>query len=95
MVITKKEIDRVCSLARLELSSSERDEFTCQIDSILGYVAKINELDTSDILPTSHPIPLTNVMREDEIGESLQIEDVMFNAPDAGRGYFRVPKIIE
>ncbi len=90
-----KEIDQVCSLARLELSSSERDEFTCQIDSILGYVAKINELDTSNILPTSHPIPLINVMREDEIGESLLIEDVLFNAPDAGRGYFRVPKIIE
>lgn len=94
MAITKKEVEQVCSLARLELSESEKDEFTYQLDSILKYVAKINELDTANILPTSHPIPLTNVMREDEIKESLPIEDVLANAPEAEKGHFRVPRVI-
>ncbi|MDI6736635.1 MAG: Asp-tRNA(Asn)/Glu-tRNA(Gln) amidotransferase subunit GatC [bacterium] len=94
MAITKKEVEQVCSLARLELSDSEKDEFTCQLDSILGYVAKINELETSNILPTSHPILLTNVLREDKVKESLPVEEVLANAPDAGKGHFRVPRII-
>ena len=94
MSITKSEVEQVCSLARLELSEAEKDEFTCQLDSILGYVAKINELETSNILPTSHPIPLTNVLREDKVKESLSVEEVLANAPEAGKGHFRVPKII-
>ncbi len=93
MAITKKEVEQVCSLARLELSDSEKDEFTCQLDSILEYMAKINELETANILPTSHPIPLTNVLREDKVKESLPVEEVLANAPDAGKGHFRVPKI--
>lgn len=92
--ITCQDVEHVANLAYLDLNEDEKKEFTNQLDSILEYVAKINELNTSNILPTSHPIFLTNVMREDRVKESLPIEDVLTNAPESEKGYFSVPRII-
>ena len=82
-------------LARLELSEDEKEIMTRQLDSILGYIEKLNELDTSQVEPTSHVIPMLNVMREDEVRPSLSPEDALANAPDREDAFFRVPRIIE
>jgi aspartyl-tRNA(Asn)/glutamyl-tRNA(Gln) amidotransferase subunit C len=93
--ITKKEVEHVARLARLELSEDEKETMTRQLDSILGYMDKLNELDTSHVEPTSHVIPMVNVMREDEVRPSLSPEDALANAPDREDAFFRVPRIIE
>lgn len=92
--ITCQDVEHVANLAYLDLNEDEKKEFTNQLDSILEYVDKINELNTSNILPTSHPIPLTNVMREDRVKGSLPVEDVLINAPESEKEHFRVPRII-
>lgn len=94
MGITKEDVEHVCLLARLKLDEKEKDKFTHQLNNILNYAAKINELNTDNIPPTSHPLALTNVMREDKVKESLPIKDVLANAPEAEKEYFRVPRVI-
>jgi aspartyl-tRNA(Asn)/glutamyl-tRNA(Gln) amidotransferase subunit C len=82
-------------LARLSLSEEEKDLFGLQLSSILGYMEKLNELDTKDIEPTSHVLPLSNVMRDDLPMVCLPREDALSNAPSRTQKFFRVPKIVE
>jgi aspartyl-tRNA(Asn)/glutamyl-tRNA(Gln) amidotransferase subunit C len=82
-------------LARLALTEEEKTLFEGQLDSILKYMEKLNELDTSGIEPTSHVIDMSNVMREDVARPSLDREDALMNAPDRTEAFYRVPKIIE
>ncbi len=93
--ITRKEVDHVARLARLALSEEERELMTRQLDRILGYVDKLNELDTAQVEPTSHVIPMENVMREDAVRPSLAQDDALANAPNRDGTFFRVPRIIE
>ena len=95
MGITRKEVEYVSHLARLRLSEEEAEKFTSQLDQILSYFEKLQELDTSQVEPTSHPIPIVNAFREDEMKPSLDIEDVLANAPEKEGNFFKVPKIIE
>ena len=95
MSITVKDVEHVAKLARLELSDEEKDRFTGQMNAILKYAEKLNELDTSNIAPTSHVLPLSNVMREDSTRPSSSIEQVMKNAPEEEDGQFHVPAVIE
>jgi len=95
MSISIQDVEHVAKLARLELRQEEKETFTEQLNAILKYMDKLNELDTSNVQPTSHVLPLVNVMREDEPRESLPIEKVMLNAPDEEDGQFRVPAVIE
>jgi len=95
MSISRQEVEHVAKLARLELDESEKELFTEQLNAILNYAAKLNELDTENVKPTSHPMPLFNVMREDEVRPSSPIEDVMRNAPDEEDGQFKVPAVLE
>jgi aspartyl-tRNA(Asn)/glutamyl-tRNA(Gln) amidotransferase subunit C len=66
-----------------------------QLDAILSYIDKLRELDTADVEPTSHAIPMTNVMRDDEPRPSFPNEAMLSNAPDRDGDFFRVPRIIE
>ncbi|MDH4230823.1 MAG: Asp-tRNA(Asn)/Glu-tRNA(Gln) amidotransferase subunit GatC [Nitrospirota bacterium] len=91
----KISIEHLARLARLSVSSDEKELFAKQIDSILNYMDKLNELDTGNIDPTSHVIPLSNVVREDLPKNSLEREDALMNAPDRTEKFYRVPKIIE
>jgi aspartyl-tRNA(Asn)/glutamyl-tRNA(Gln) amidotransferase subunit C len=93
--ITRREVEHVARLARLALSEEEKELMTRQLDRILGYVDKLNELDTTQIEPTSHVIPMENVMREDAVRPSLSQDDALANAPDREPPFFRVPRIIE
>ena len=95
MKITKAEVDSVALLARLELTPEEAETFTGQMDAILAYVEKLNELDTSGIIPTSHAVPVENAFRDDEVRPSIGVENALANAPDRVEGFFRVPKVIE
>ena len=95
MRISKEDIEHIASLARLHLTEGEKDLFGLQLSSILDYMEKLNELDTIDVEPTSHVLPLNNVMRDDVSGPSIQREDALMNAPDHTDKFFRVPKIIE
>ncbi|MGD1074975.1 MAG: Asp-tRNA(Asn)/Glu-tRNA(Gln) amidotransferase subunit GatC [Thermodesulfovibrionales bacterium] len=85
----------IAHLARLSLSETEEERFSQQLDSILLYVEKLNELDTSGIEPTSHLIEMHNVMREDILWTSLSRDSALENAPDRSGNFYRVPKIIE
>jgi len=88
-------IEHLAQLARLSVSGSEKILFSNQMDSILNYMDKLNELDTGNVEPTAHVISLSNVVREDLLKSSLDIEDALINAPDRTDKFYRVPRIIE
>ncbi|TAN38213.1 MAG: Asp-tRNA(Asn)/Glu-tRNA(Gln) amidotransferase subunit GatC [Nitrospirae bacterium] len=91
----KISIDHVSRLARLSLSEGEKARFGSQLDDILSYVDKLNELDTRDVGPTSHVVPMSNVVRSDSAVPSLPVDEALRNAPDSTGEFYRVPKIIE
>jgi aspartyl-tRNA(Asn)/glutamyl-tRNA(Gln) amidotransferase subunit C len=91
----KISIEHIANLARLSLSDQEKELFGGQLDSILSYMDKLNELDTKDIGPTSHVLAIHNVTRDDVPAPSLDREDALLNAPDKTEKFYRVPKIIE
>lgn len=92
-MITIKDVEHVAKLARLELSEDEKIKFSKQLGDILKYVEQMNEVDTTDIEPMSHAIPVVNVMREDTVVSEQTKEELMANAPSKEDGFFRVPKI--
>ena len=89
------EIEHVAMLARLKLSEDEKSLFSKQVGSVIEYINKLNELDTSDVEATAHILPVKNVFREDELKDSLERDKALQNAPDGSNGFFRVPRIIE
>jgi len=95
MKITRPEVEHVARLARLALEDGELDALTGQMDAILGYVTKLEELDTEGIVPTAHAVPMENAFRDDRVKPSIGIEGALLNAPDGADGCFRVPKVIE
>lgn len=95
MSISKADVMHVAKLARLSLSEAEQEQFTLQLNAILKYAEKLNELHTDDVAPTSHVLPITNVMREDVPRPSVSVETALRNAPEDEDGQFRVPAVIE
>lgn len=95
MPITKNDVKYIANLARLKLSEKEIEYFTGQLSSIIGYVDQLKELDTANIEPTTHAMPMQNVFREDVVKPSLKAEDVLKNAPAKEGSLFKVPRIIE
>jgi len=93
--ITRKEVEHVANLARLQLTEDEAERFTNDLNAILVFAAKLDELDTSDIPPTSHATDVKNVMREDVNRPSLPQEDVLRNAPEHEDGQIKVPAVFE
>ena len=92
-MIERKDVEYAL-LARLELSEEEAERFTRQLGQVLEHAERIKSLDTSDVEPTSHAIPLKNVMRADEVRPGLSQEEALSGAPHSEGGYFVVPKII-
>jgi aspartyl-tRNA(Asn)/glutamyl-tRNA(Gln) amidotransferase subunit C len=93
--IDEAQVRKVAKLARLELANSEIEEFTVQLSAILDYVEKMNELDTTDVEPLAHCLPISNVFRNDSIKASLGTEKTLANAPQRDGEFFKVPKILE
>ena len=93
--ISLEEVEHVARLARLELSPADKERMRRELDRILSYIDKLRMLDTEGVEPTSHAIPMTNVMRDDAPRPSFPQADMLANAPDRSGEFFRVPKIIE
>lgn len=96
MPIKKADVEKIAELARLELSDQEIESFTTQLGAILDYMAKLNELDTSDVEPMSHCLEESGDLsqRDDVARPGIGQELATRNAPDAEGGYFKVPKVI-
>ena len=95
MALTREDVEKVALLARLKFSDEEIEKFKEDLNNILDYIHKLNELETDKIPPTSHVVEMDNVFREDVVGESIPIEDVLLNAPEKKDRFFVVPKVIE
>ena len=93
--ITPAEVLHVARLARLELSEAELETMRAQLTSILTYIDRLKALDVTGVEPTSHAVPLVNVMRDDEVAPSFPQDEMLRNAPDRVGELFRVPRIIE
>ena len=91
MAISRDDVLHVARLARLELSDAEVERFQEQLSAILEAVSKVQELDLADVPPTSHPLDVVNVWRDDEPRPSLPVEQALANAPDSQDDMFRVP----
>jgi len=94
MKITPEEVSHVANLARLRLSPEEVEVMAKQLHDILTYVAKLNELDTGGITPTTHAISIVNAFREDEVKPSLDREKTLVNGPQQDGEFFVVPRVI-
>ncbi len=94
MSVTIKEVEHIAALARLEFSDEEKEKFTHQLNDILQYVEKLNELDTSKVERLSHVIELSNVFRDDVVKPSISAEEALKNAPAKVDTLFKVPKVI-
>ena len=81
-------------MARLEFSQAEKEKLTHQLNQILAYMEKLNEVDTANVEPLSHVIELENVFRDDKVRPCLPREEVLKNAPDKTEKFFKVPKVI-
>ena len=92
--ISRDDVVHVARLARLDLTEEELDRFTGQLAAVLEHAADVASLDTAGVPPTAHPLPLTNVLRDDVPGPSLDREEVLGQAPAAEDGRFRVPRIL-
>jgi aspartyl-tRNA(Asn)/glutamyl-tRNA(Gln) amidotransferase subunit C len=92
--LTRADVEHVARLARLALTEEELERFTGQLAAILEHAAEVAALDTADVAPTAHPIPLSNVLRPDETRPGLPRDEVLAMAPEAQDGYFRVPRVI-
>ncbi|CAI8989119.1 Asp-tRNA(Asn)/Glu-tRNA(Gln) amidotransferase subunit GatC [Priestia megaterium] len=93
--ISVDQVKHVANLARLAVTDDEAELFTKQLDAIITYAEQLDELDNTNVKPTSHVLDMKNVMREDKPAKGLPIEDVVKNAPDHKDGYIRVPTILE
>ena len=93
--ITTEQVKHLAELARIEMTDDELTAMATELDIIVSSVENLSEIVTSDTPATSHPIPLTNVFREDVVGETLTQEEALSGAPDAQDGKFRVPAILD
>jgi aspartyl-tRNA(Asn)/glutamyl-tRNA(Gln) amidotransferase subunit C len=92
--IAPEQVRDVAKLARLALDDAQLAKFGSQLEPILNYVAQIGEIDVTNVEPMAHALPISNVLRDDVIGPSLPVDQVLQNAPDTDGPFFKVPKVI-
>ncbi|MCH7323081.1 Asp-tRNA(Asn)/Glu-tRNA(Gln) amidotransferase subunit GatC [Solibacillus sp. MA9] len=93
--LSKEEVKHVANLARLAITEEEAEKFAKQLGKITDFAEQLNELDTTNVEPTSHVLPLVNVLREDVAKEGLSREKVMLNVKEQEAGQIKVPSIME
>ncbi|MDO7788456.1 Asp-tRNA(Asn)/Glu-tRNA(Gln) amidotransferase subunit GatC [Desulforamulus aquiferis] len=93
-MISKQDVEHVALLGRLELSDEEKELYTEQLNKILDAARALQTLDTSSVPPTAHVLPIQNVFREDKVGEHINLEEALANAPEREDNFFKVPKIV-
>jgi aspartyl-tRNA(Asn)/glutamyl-tRNA(Gln) amidotransferase subunit C len=95
MAIDKETVKHVAHLARIDLGENELEKFSRQLHDILDFIDKLKKIDIKSIGPTSHILPINNVLREDNLKESLPAENALKNAPQRESNFFGVPRVIE
>ncbi|MHB0912163.1 MAG: Asp-tRNA(Asn)/Glu-tRNA(Gln) amidotransferase subunit GatC [Armatimonadota bacterium] len=95
MKLSKAEVEHVAHLARLELTDAEKERLTGQLNQLMVHFEDLEQLDTSGVEPTSHSIPVENVLRDDVVGECLPPDEATANAPEKEDDYFVVPQVVE
>jgi len=93
--VTKKEVEHIADLVRIAVSDKEVETYTAHINTVIEYADKLGELNTDDVEPTKHGIVLENVLRTDEVTQSVTQEEALRNAPDKQDGHFKVPSVME
>ena len=93
-MIDRAQVQKVAHLARLELTSEEQEQFTTQLSGILEYVEQLNELDTTDVTPTTRAIDVENITRPDEVRPYVEREALLEQAPTREDDFFQVPQIM-
>jgi aspartyl-tRNA(Asn)/glutamyl-tRNA(Gln) amidotransferase subunit C len=92
--ITRADVEHVAMLARLALTDDEIEQLVGELSAIVDYAAEVSALDTADVPPTAHPLPLVNVFRPDDPQPGLDRDEVLAQAPETEDGQFRVPRIL-
>jgi aspartyl-tRNA(Asn)/glutamyl-tRNA(Gln) amidotransferase subunit C len=95
MILTRKEVDHIANLARLDLTEEEKQKYQEQLSAILDYAARLQQIDTSGIPPTSSVLAPTSRLREDVPAPSLGVEATLSNAPEKDQSQFRIPPVFE
>lgn len=95
MALTSEEVLHIARLARIALTEADVARFTAQLSSILDHFTALAAVDTEGLEPTAHPLPLSNVMREDLVAPSLSQDQALANAPRTEEGYVRVRAVLE
>ena len=95
MRLTPSEVDHIALLARLDLSPAERERTGAELSQILDHFEQLKQLDTEGVEPTSHVLPVVNVLRNDETRPGLSREAALSNAPEHAAGMFQVPRVVE
>ncbi|HDD64547.1 MAG TPA: Asp-tRNA(Asn)/Glu-tRNA(Gln) amidotransferase subunit GatC [Firmicutes bacterium] len=93
-IIKREEVEYLGKLARIELSEEEKKKLENDLEKILEYISKLNEVNTENVPPTNHVLPIKNVFRDDKVKKSFPREELLKNAPDKTEEFFKVPKII-
>jgi aspartyl-tRNA(Asn)/glutamyl-tRNA(Gln) amidotransferase subunit C len=93
-MIDREQVHKVALLARLELTPEEEEQFTTQLGSILDYVEQLNELDVTDVPPTTRAIDVSNITRKDDLQPYTDREAILSSAPQQEGDFFKVPKIL-
>lgn len=94
MKLSPADVEQVALLSRLELTGEEKERHAEELSRILNYIEQISELDTSNVPPTAHPLPISDVFRPDEVRSGLTNEQALANAPEKEDGCFLVPQIV-
>ncbi|MBN2425338.1 MAG: Asp-tRNA(Asn)/Glu-tRNA(Gln) amidotransferase subunit GatC [Calditrichaceae bacterium] len=94
MAVTESDVENIAHLARLKITEEEKEKFVSQVNQILEYVEKLNEINTDEVEPLSHTLNLKNVFREDIVKDSLPQKEALKNAPAKTDKFFRVPKVV-
>jgi len=94
MKITRADVENIAALAKLQFDVEELDKLTGELQTIVTYFEKLNELDTTNIEPIAHIHDIVNVLRADEVKPWLEQDEALKNAPESSNGYFCVPKVI-
>lgn len=95
MRVKPEEVEYIAALSRLVLSEEEKNIYAKHLSDILEHAERLSQLETDDIEPTAHVLPLRNVMRDDEVRPSLDRDILLSNAPESENGCFKVPRIVE
>ena len=95
MKLTREEVAKAALLARLRLTEEEQKQLTAELDDVLQYMEKLNQLDTANVEPFGHAVDRVNALREDQVTNQPAIDALLANAPERDDSFFKVPKIIE